>query len=143
MPVKFFHQSSHPVPDYCPPSLFSYCNTKFFLPMLIPVNEQQKVGCFRAFIPPDTPEIPLVQSFIFRKSICHETQVSVVMRMGRVRRYHTVSCFLPLARLRLITSLPDAVLILTRKPWVLFLLLLCGWYVLFILYHPDQVWNYY
>jgi hypothetical protein len=46
--------------------------------------------------------------------------------MCRLCRHHTVSCFLPLARRLLITSLPDAVLILTRKPWVLFLLLLCG-----------------
>lgn len=48
----------------------------------------------------------------------------------------TASCFLPLARLLRITSLPEAVFILTRKPCVLFRLLLCGWYVLFII--PPQ-----
>jgi len=125
-PVKFFHHSSHAVPDYCPPSFFSYRNTKFFLSLLIPVNKQEKVGRLCVFFPTNTPKIPLFQSFIFRKCVCHGIQISVVICMRWSCRYHTVSCFLPLARLRLITSLPDAVLILTRKPWVLFLLLLCG-----------------
>jgi len=125
-PVKFFHQSSHSVPDYCPPSFFSYRNSKFFLSLLIPVKKQKKMGCFRMFFPANTPEIPLFQSFILGKAVCHGIQISVVADMCRACRYHTVSCFLPLARRLLITSLPDAVLILTRKPWVLFLLLLCG-----------------
>ena len=39
--------------------------------------------------------------------------------------------FLPFALLLPITFLPLAVCILLRKPWVLFLLTLLGWYVLF------------
>ena len=44
----------------------------------------------------------------------------------------TESLFLPFALLLFITSLPAFVLILLRKPCVLSLLKLLGWYVLFI-----------
>lgn len=44
----------------------------------------------------------------------------------------TLKRFLPLALLLLMTFLPLAVDILSRKPWVLNLLLLLGWNVLFM-----------
>ncbi len=46
--------------------------------------------------------------------------------------YYTDSLFLPLALLAEITFLPFFVFILVLKPCVLFLGVLCGWYVLFI-----------
>ena len=46
---------------------------------------------------------------------------------------YTDNLFLPLALLAEITFLPFFVFILVLKPCVLFLGVLCGWYVLFIL----------
>lgn len=40
--------------------------------------------------------------------------------------------FLPIRRRRAMTALPPWVLFLTRNPWVLFLFVLDGWYVLFM-----------
>jgi hypothetical protein len=45
---------------------------------------------------------------------------------------YTASLFLPFALLAAITFLPFFVFILVLKPCVLFLGVLCGWYVLFI-----------
>ncbi len=45
---------------------------------------------------------------------------------------YTASLFLPFALLAEITFLPFFVFILVLKPCVLFLGVLCGWYVLFI-----------
>ncbi len=45
---------------------------------------------------------------------------------------YTESLFLPFALLAEITFLPFFVFILVLKPWVLFLGVLWGWYVLFI-----------
>jgi len=50
--------------------------------------------------------------------------------------YYTDNLFLPLALLAEITFLPFFVFILVLKPCVLFLGVLCGWYVLFILNYP-------
>jgi hypothetical protein len=46
---------------------------------------------------------------------------------------YTASLFLPFALLAAITFLPFFVFILVLNPCVLFLGVLCGWYVLFIL----------
>jgi hypothetical protein len=51
---------------------------------------------------------------------------------------YTASLFLPLALLAAITFLPFFVFILVLKPCVLFLGVLCGWYVLFILIDPSS-----
>jgi len=47
-------------------------------------------------------------------------------------KIYTASLFLPFARLAEITFLPFFVFILVLNPCVLFLGVLCGWYVLFI-----------
>jgi len=49
---------------------------------------------------------------------------------------YTASLFLPFALLAAIIFLPFFVFILVLKPCVLFLGVLCGWYVLFILLFP-------
>jgi len=49
---------------------------------------------------------------------------------------YAASLFLPLALLAEITFLPFFVFILVLKPWVLFLGVLWGWYVLFMPNHP-------
>ena len=54
----------------------------------------------------------------------------------RKLKTYTASLFLPLARLAEIIFLPFFVFILVLNPCVLFLGVLCGWYVLFILNHP-------
>ena len=54
------------------------------------------------------------------------------------KKTYTDSLFLPFARLAEITFLPFLVFILVLNPCVLFLGVLCGWYVLFILNHPSM-----
>ncbi len=49
---------------------------------------------------------------------------------------YTASLFRPFLLLLLKTSLPAFVLILDKKPKVLFLFMLLGWYVLFKVYTP-------
>jgi len=49
-----------------------------------------------------------------------------------IKKTYTASLFLPFARLAEITFLPFFVFILVLNPCVLFLGVLCGWYVLFI-----------
>ena len=49
-----------------------------------------------------------------------------------IKKTYTASLFLPFARLAEITFLPFLVFILVLNPCVLFLGVLCGWYVLFI-----------
>lgn len=61
---------------------------------------------------------------------------------GDPQKTYTASLFLPLARLAEITFLPFLVFILVLNPCVLFLGVLCGWYVLFILNHPSMVFTY-
>lgn len=58
---------------------------------------------------------------------------------GYPLKAYTASLFLPLARLAEITFLPFLVFILVLNPCVLFLGVLCGWYVLFILNHPSFI----
>jgi hypothetical protein len=55
---------------------------------------------------------------------------------------YTANLFLPLARLAVITFLPFFVFILVLNPCVLFLGVLWGWYVLFILHNPSMYFTY-
>ena len=57
-------------------------------------------------------------------------------RLETSKMFYTANLFLPLARRAVITFLPFFVFIRVRKPWVLFLGVLCGWYVLFITVFP-------
>jgi hypothetical protein len=68
-------------------------------------------------------------SYMFTKGLCfHRPLVQV----------YTVNLFLPFARLRLRTSLPPLVDILTRKPWVLFRFVLLK-FVRFFFIHCTPV----
>jgi len=53
-------------------------------------------------------------------------------------KHYTDNLFLPFARLAAITFLPFLVFILVLNPCVLFLGVLWGWYVLFILNQPSM-----
>lgn len=68
-------------------------------------------------------------SYIFAKGLCFH---------GPLCQSYTVNLFLPFARLRLRTSLPPLVDILTRKPWVLFRFVLLK-FVRFFFIHCTPV----
>ena len=68
--------------------------------------------------------------------------VNTVKRSTRPKTsemFYTANLFLPFALRAEITFLPFFVFIRVRKPWVLFLGVLCGWNVLFITVFPYLV----
>ena len=67
------------------------------------------------------------------ESTCSFISLLFKSRNGFYFSSETVSFFLPLALLALITSLPPFVALRVRNPWVFALFLLDGWYVLFII----------
>ena len=82
------------------PLIFRWMTTpNLFRDVIIPALEEEKMGRAAAFFPFCAPEISSAQSFAFAEGKLHQT----------------ASLCLPLARLLLMTSLPDSVLILTRK----------------------------
>jgi hypothetical protein len=100
-PEEFLYQSPYPVPHYCPFDRFSLDNhTKPFPGVFIPAFEEEKMGRAAALLPFYAPKFSSAQPFAFAEGEFHQT----------------ASLCLPLARLLLMTSLPDSVLILTRKP---------------------------
>ena len=109
-PEEFPGQPPNPVPRNYPFNLSLNNDAKPLPGILVAALEKEEMGCGSAPHPSCPLKPPPVYSFVFTEGLWHQT----------------VSLCLPLARLLLTTSLPDSVLILTRKPWVLFLLLLCG-----------------
>jgi hypothetical protein len=109
-PEEFPRQPPYPVPRNYPFDLSLNDDAKPFPGILVAVLEKEEVSCSSAPDPSSPPKPPPVYPFVFSESLRHQT----------------VSLRLPLARLLLTTSCPDSVLILTKKPCVLFLLLLCG-----------------
>src|SRR5271157_671687 len=99
-PEEFLDRPPYPVSHHCPfdCSLDNY--TKPFTGVFIPALEEKKMGRAPAFLPLCAPKLFSAQSFAFAEGKFHQT----------------ASLCLPLARLLLMTSLPDSVLILTRKP---------------------------
>ena len=109
-PEEFPGQPPYSVSRNDPFDLSLNDNAKPFPGVLATAFEKEKMGRRSAPDPFRPPEPPPVYPFVFSESLRHQT----------------VSLRLPLARLLLTTSCPDSVLILTKKPCVLFLLLLCG-----------------
>ena len=62
--------------------------------------------------------------------------IELFTRFEAGKVFYTANLFLPLARLAAITFLPFLVFMRVLKPCVLFLGVLCGWYVLFIAIFP-------
>jgi len=102
------------------------------------------VNCISYFFTGDKPYAPFCSAFIEKYEIgsmpcacslfVDQTERFTRFEPGKV--FYTANLFLPLALRAAITFLPFFVFIRVRKPCVLFLGVLCGWYVLFIANYP-------
>ena len=99
-PQEFFGRSPYAVSRYYPFDLSLNNHTEPFPGLFIPALKEKKMGRAAALYPLGAPKFFPTQPFTFAEGKCH----------------HTASLCLPLARLLLMTSLPDSVLIRTRKP---------------------------